>query len=91
MTLAAFGFPVLKFFPAESSGGLRWLKAVVEPLPEIRFFPTGGVNGGNARAYLALGNVVAVGGSWVAPPQAVAAGDFAGITERARAAAALRP
>jgi 2-dehydro-3-deoxyphosphogluconate aldolase/(4S)-4-hydroxy-2-oxoglutarate aldolase len=90
MTLAALGFPVLKFFPAEPSGGLRWLKAVAEPLPDVRFCPTGGVNDGNAAAYLALANVLAVGGSWVASRQAIAAGDFAGIAERARAAAALR-
>jgi 2-dehydro-3-deoxyphosphogluconate aldolase/(4S)-4-hydroxy-2-oxoglutarate aldolase len=90
MTLAALGFPVLKFFPAEPSGGLRWLNAVAEPLPDIRFCPTGGLNGDNAAAFLALRNVLAVGGSWVASPQAVAAGDFAGITARARIAAALR-
>ena len=90
MTLAALGFPVLKFFPAEPSGGVRWLKAVAEPLPDVRFCPTGGINGDNAATYLALRNVLAVGGSWVAPAQAIAAGDFAGITARARAAAALR-
>ena len=90
MTLAAFGFPVLKFFPAEASGGIRWLRAVAEPLPEVRFCPTGGVNGGNAGDYLALANVLAVGGSWVAPAKAIASGDFAGITARVRAAAALR-
>jgi len=90
MTLAAFGFPVLKFFPAEPAGGVRWLNAVNEPLPDIRFCPTGGVNGDNAASYLALRNVLAVGGSWVAPPAAIAAGDFAGITARARIAAALR-
>jgi 2-dehydro-3-deoxyphosphogluconate aldolase/(4S)-4-hydroxy-2-oxoglutarate aldolase len=90
MTLAALGFPVLKFFPAEPSGGARWLKAVAEPLPDIRFCPTGGINGDNARDYLSLHNVLAVGGSWVAPAAAVAAGDFAGIAARARAAAALR-
>ena len=71
---------MLKFFPAEASGGVRWLKAVVEPLPEIRFCPTGGINGDNAASYLALANVLAVGGSWVAPAEAIAAGDFAGIT-----------
>ena len=49
MTLAAFGFPVLKFFPAEPSGGVRWLKAVVEPLPDIRFCPTGGVTATTRR------------------------------------------
>ena len=90
MALAVLGFPVLKFFPAEASGGLRWLKAVAEPLPDIRFCPTGGVNADNAASYLALTNVLAVGGSWVAPPAAIAAGDFAGITARARIAAALR-
>jgi 2-dehydro-3-deoxyphosphogluconate aldolase/(4S)-4-hydroxy-2-oxoglutarate aldolase len=90
MALAALGFPVLKFFPAEPSGGLRWLTAMAEPLPDIRYCPTGGVNGDNAASYLALANVLAVGGSWVAPRQAIAAGDFAGITARARVAAALR-
>jgi 2-dehydro-3-deoxyphosphogluconate aldolase/(4S)-4-hydroxy-2-oxoglutarate aldolase len=90
MMLAAMDFAVLKFFPAEQSGGVRWLRAVAEPLPQIRFCPTGGINGENAAFYLALRNVIAVGGSWVAPPEAVSAGDFAGITARARAAAALR-
>jgi 2-dehydro-3-deoxyphosphogluconate aldolase/(4S)-4-hydroxy-2-oxoglutarate aldolase len=89
MTLAAIGFAVLKFFPAEPSGGIAWLKAVAEPLPDIRFCPTGGINGENAAAYLALRSVLAVGGSWVAPAHAIAEGDFAGITARARAAAAL--
>ncbi len=91
MTLAALGFPVLKFFPAEPSGGVRWLKSVAEPLPHIRFCPTGGINGDNAAAYLALRNVIAVGGSWMAPAQAIAAGDFKGITARAAAALSLRP
>lgn len=90
MTLAAMGFPVLKFFPAEPSGGARWLRAVAEPLPGVRFCPTGGVNGDNAASYLALGNVLAVGGSWVAPADLIATGDFAAITARARAAASLR-
>jgi 2-dehydro-3-deoxyphosphogluconate aldolase/(4S)-4-hydroxy-2-oxoglutarate aldolase len=90
MTLAALGFPVLKFFPAEPSGGTRWLRAVAEPLPDIRFCPTGGVSDDNAASYLALPNVIAVGGSWVAPAQAIASGDFAGITARGCAAAGLR-
>ena len=90
MTLAALGFPVLKFFPAEPSGGTRWLGAVAEPLPHIRFCPTGGINAANAASYLKLGNVLAVGGSWVAPREAIANGDFAGISARAAAAAALR-
>ena len=90
MALAAQGFSVLKFFPAEQAGGVRWLKSVAEPLPHIRFCPTGGVNGDNAADYLALRNVIAVGGSWIAPAQAIAAGDFAAITARAAAAVSLR-
>ena len=90
MTLAAMGFPVLKFFPTETSGGVRWLRAIAEPLPGIRFCPTGGVNGDNAASYLALSHVLAVGGSWVTPFELVAAGDFAAVTTRARTAAALR-
>jgi 2-dehydro-3-deoxyphosphogluconate aldolase/(4S)-4-hydroxy-2-oxoglutarate aldolase len=89
MTLADRGFPVLKFFPAEPSGGVRWLKAVAAPLPHIRFCPTGGIDAANAAAYLALSNVIAVGGSWVAPRDAVAAHDFARITTLARSAAGL--
>jgi 2-dehydro-3-deoxyphosphogluconate aldolase / (4S)-4-hydroxy-2-oxoglutarate aldolase len=91
MMLAALGFPVLKFFPAEVAGGVAFLKAVAAPLPDIRFCPTGGIDQRNAAAYLALPNVVAVGGSWVAPKDAVAAGDFARITVLTRAAANLRP
>jgi 2-dehydro-3-deoxyphosphogluconate aldolase / (4S)-4-hydroxy-2-oxoglutarate aldolase len=90
MTLASRGFKVMKFFPAEASGGIAWLKAVAEPLPKIRFCPTGGINQNNAAAYLALPNVAAVGGSWIAPRDAVAAGDFARVTVLAREAAQLR-
>jgi 2-dehydro-3-deoxyphosphogluconate aldolase / (4S)-4-hydroxy-2-oxoglutarate aldolase len=91
MMLAALGFPVLKFFPAEVAGGVAFLKAVAAPLPDMRFCPTGGIDQRNAAAYLALPNVIAVGGSWVAPKDAVAAGDFARITVLTRAAANLRP
>jgi 2-dehydro-3-deoxyphosphogluconate aldolase/(4S)-4-hydroxy-2-oxoglutarate aldolase len=90
MALAARGFSALKFFPAEASGGVRWLKAVAGPLPALRFCPTGGIDAANAAAYLALGNVAAVGGTWVAPADAVAARDFARITALAREAAKLR-
>ena len=90
MTLADLGFPVLKLFPAEPSGGVRWLKAVAGPLPEVRFCPTGGIDAANAASYLALRNVVAVGGSWVAPADAIAAGAFERITSLAKAAAQLR-
>jgi 2-dehydro-3-deoxyphosphogluconate aldolase/(4S)-4-hydroxy-2-oxoglutarate aldolase len=91
MALVDLGFKTLKFFPAESSGGISWLKSISGPLPDLRFCPTGGIDGKNAAAYLALPNVVAVGGSWPAPSAAVAAGDYARITALAREAAALRP
>jgi 2-dehydro-3-deoxyphosphogluconate aldolase/(4S)-4-hydroxy-2-oxoglutarate aldolase len=84
------GFQCLKFFPAEAAGGVVWLKAASAPLPHLRFCPTGGIDMRNAAAYLALANVLAVGGSWVAPREAVAAGRFAAITALAREAAALR-
>jgi len=90
MALADLGFSVVKFFPAESCGGVGFLKAVAAPLPELRFFPSGGIDASNAQAYLALPNVIAVGGSWVAPKAALAARDFAKITALARAASAFR-
>jgi 2-dehydro-3-deoxyphosphogluconate aldolase/(4S)-4-hydroxy-2-oxoglutarate aldolase len=90
MALAARGFKVLKFFPAEASGGMAWLKSVAAPLPEAKFCPTGGIDGKNVAAYLACPNVLAVGGSWVAPKDAIASGDFSRITQLAREAAALR-
>jgi 2-dehydro-3-deoxyphosphogluconate aldolase/(4S)-4-hydroxy-2-oxoglutarate aldolase len=90
MALAAHGFAVLKFFPAEASGGVAFLKSVAEPLPKLKFCPTGGIGAHNAAAYLVLPNVLAVGGSWPAPKEAIAAGDFPRITALARAAAQLR-
>ncbi|HEX2216420.1 MAG TPA: bifunctional 4-hydroxy-2-oxoglutarate aldolase/2-dehydro-3-deoxy-phosphogluconate aldolase [Xanthobacteraceae bacterium] len=90
MALAARGFSLLKFFPAEACGGVAWLNAVVAPLPQMRFCPTGGIGANNAAAYLALPNVAAVGGSWVAPKEALASGDLARIRMLARDAAALK-
>lgn len=90
MALGARGFKVLKFFPAEASGGVAWLKSVAAPLPELKFCPTGGIDSRNIATYLACPNVLAVGGSWVAPKDAIAAGDFARITQLAREASALR-
>ena len=90
MALMEQGFRVLKFFPADMSGGLGWLKAVAAPLAELRFCPTGGVNAETAPAYLALGNVACVGGSWVAPKGAVEAGDWARIERLAAAALGLK-
>jgi 2-dehydro-3-deoxyphosphogluconate aldolase/(4S)-4-hydroxy-2-oxoglutarate aldolase len=90
VALAERGFPLLKFFPAEASGGARWLKWVSEPLPKLRFCPTGGLTLENASTYLALPNVPVVGGTWPAPREAIIAGDFARITMLAREAAKLR-
>lgn len=84
------GYTCFKFFPAEQLGGIAGLKALGAPLPGARFCPTGGIGRDQARAYLALGNVLCVGGSWVAPAQMIAAGDWAGIEALARQAAALR-
>jgi 2-dehydro-3-deoxyphosphogluconate aldolase/(4S)-4-hydroxy-2-oxoglutarate aldolase len=90
MALGARGFKVLKFFPAEASGGTAWLKSIAAPLPELKFCPTGGIDSKNIATYLACPNVLAVGGSWVAPKDAIASADFARITQLARAASALR-
>lgn len=84
------GLTHFKFFPAEQAGGASMLKAFSGPFATARFCPTGGVTTANAPAYLSLPNVLCVGGSWIATPEQIAAGDWAGITERARAAAALR-
>ncbi|WP_420012699.1 bifunctional 4-hydroxy-2-oxoglutarate aldolase/2-dehydro-3-deoxy-phosphogluconate aldolase [Tateyamaria sp.] len=89
MALLARGYDMLKFFPAEASGGAPALKAIGAPLPQISFCPTGGVSMANAESYLSLPNVVCAGGSWVAPKDKVQAGDWAGIEELAREAAAL--
>jgi 2-dehydro-3-deoxyphosphogluconate aldolase/(4S)-4-hydroxy-2-oxoglutarate aldolase len=89
MRLLEQGYRCLKFFPAEPAGGVAYLEALAAPLPEARFCPTGGVDAAKARAYLSLPNVLCVGGSWVAPKDALAAGDWPRITGLARAAAAL--
>jgi 2-dehydro-3-deoxyphosphogluconate aldolase / (4S)-4-hydroxy-2-oxoglutarate aldolase len=90
LTLLEYGYALQKFFPAEPAGGVSYLKALASPLSGVRFCPTGGVGAKNAPAYLALPNVVCVGGSWVAPDEAVAAGDWTRIETLAREAAALR-
>jgi 2-dehydro-3-deoxyphosphogluconate aldolase/(4S)-4-hydroxy-2-oxoglutarate aldolase len=89
MMLAGLGFPLLKFFPAEAAGGIAFLKAVAAPLPHVKFCPTGGIDQRNLVSYLALPNVVAVGGSWVCPREAIAAGDFVRITALAQEAVEL--
>ena len=74
---------------AATSGGAPALKALGAPLPQMSFCPTGGISAGNADDYLGLSNVACVGGSWVAPAAAVAAGDWAAIETLAREARAL--
>jgi 2-dehydro-3-deoxyphosphogluconate aldolase/(4S)-4-hydroxy-2-oxoglutarate aldolase len=91
MSLAEAGFRMLKFFPAGPAGGVEYLKALGAPLPATRFCPTGGIGPMNAPDYLALSNVVCVGGSWVAPRDALDAADWARITSLSRAASALAP
>ena len=89
MALQDAGFTAMKFFPANAAGGIGFIKALASPLPGISFCPTGGITQDSARDWLALSNIACVGGSWVASQAAIAAGDFDGITDRARAAAAL--
>ena len=89
MRLLERGYDMLKFFPAEAAGGVRALKAIGAPIPQVSFCPTGGVTPRNAPDYLALGNVVCAGGSWVVPADRVATRDWAGIEAAARDAAAL--
>jgi 2-dehydro-3-deoxyphosphogluconate aldolase / (4S)-4-hydroxy-2-oxoglutarate aldolase len=91
MGLMERGFRHMKFFPAEPAGGVPYLKALAAPLPEAVFCPTGGLTEANAGQYLALSNVICVGGAWVAPQDMVDAGNWAGITALARRAAGLRP
>ena len=85
----AAGFTRFKLFPANIAGGMDALKAFASPFQQAKFCPTGGVNAKNAADYLALPNVVCVGGSWVAPADAVRAGDWDRITKLAREASAL--
>ncbi|UQZ89908.1 2-dehydro-3-deoxyphosphogluconate aldolase [Deltaproteobacteria bacterium Smac51] len=81
-----FGLTVLKFFPAEPSGGIPMLKALKGPYGHVSFMPTGGINAKNAAAYLALDNVTAIGGSWMVTPELLSARDFSAITRLSREA-----
>lgn len=89
MKARARGVTLLKFFPAEGLGGVRMLKALSGPFPGIRFIPTGGINATNLPEYLALPNVVACGGSWMATSSMIAEGQFDEITRLAREAQAI--
>jgi 2-dehydro-3-deoxyphosphogluconate aldolase / (4S)-4-hydroxy-2-oxoglutarate aldolase len=74
------GFNLVKFFPAEQSGGIKALRALAGPFPDVRFCPTGGIGEANAASWLAEPNVVAVGGSWLCPASDIRSGNWAGIT-----------
>ena len=89
MSLLEQGFTFQKFFPAEATGGASALGSLAGPLPQITFCPTGGITPLNAKIYLALPNIVCVGGSWIAPKALVAAGAWDEITQIARRAADL--
>jgi 2-dehydro-3-deoxyphosphogluconate aldolase/(4S)-4-hydroxy-2-oxoglutarate aldolase len=88
MAALARGFDVVKFFPAVPAGGIAALKALAGPFPQVKFCPTGGIGEDNFADWLALPNVSAVGGSWLAPSADIRAGNWAAITERARRAVA---
>lgn len=89
MCLLARGYDMLKFFPAEASGGAPALRALGAPLPQITFCPTGGISAANASSYLSLQNVLCAGGSWVAPKDLVSARKWTEIEILARNAANL--
>ncbi len=80
MQALAHGFDVVKFFPAEQAGGIKALRALAGPFPNVRFCPTGGIGAANAREWLAEPNVVAVGGSWLCPAAEIKSDNWAGIT-----------
>ena len=83
------GITEMKFFPAEAAGGTAFLGSIASPVPAARFCPTGGITAATAGDYLALPNVGCVGGSWLTPREAVAAGDWARVERLAAEAAAL--
>lgn len=89
MLAAEEGFRFLKFFPAASAGGAAMLKAWASVFADVTFCPTGGITAASAADYLALANVRVVGGSWLTPPDALAAADWPRIERLAREAASL--
>jgi len=90
MQANADGYQFLKFFPATAAGGIPMLKALAGPFHDVRFCPTGGITAETAPQFLALPHVPVCGGSWLTPADAVEAGDWARITELARATSRLR-
>jgi 2-dehydro-3-deoxyphosphogluconate aldolase/(4S)-4-hydroxy-2-oxoglutarate aldolase len=89
MAARALGICVMKLFPVEALGGAAWLKALAPVFPGVAFCPTGGIDEANAAEYLVLPNVPMVGGSWMAPKDAIAAGDWRRVRRLAERAAAI--
>ncbi|WP_041916535.1 bifunctional 4-hydroxy-2-oxoglutarate aldolase/2-dehydro-3-deoxy-phosphogluconate aldolase [Desulfocapsa sulfexigens] len=83
-----YGLREFKFFPAEAAGGIQMIKAIGAPFPQATFCPTGGISPENYKKYLGLGNVACVGGSWLAPGDAMKQGAWQKITDLARKALA---
>jgi len=81
-----FGLEVVKFFPAEQSGGLDYIKAIAAPFPSLKFMPTGGINAGNIAKYIAFDKIFACGGSWMVSADLINSGDFEKITALSREA-----
>ncbi len=89
MAALDLGIEVVKFFPAEASGGVATLRALAAPFPQLRFVPTGGISETNAASYLGLESVLAVGGSWMVSRAMLRANDFTEVARQARFAARL--
>lgn len=90
MKLASHGFKFLKFFPAEAAGGTAMLKSIGAPLPQVTFCPTGGITLATAPNYLALSNVICVGGTWMLDKQLIANKDWQAIETLARQASEIK-
>ena len=88
-TALEFGLDVVKFFPAEASGGLKYIKAIAAPYVGMKFMPTGGINEKNVREYLSYNRIIACGGSWMVKGDLIKAGDFDKIKELTAEAAAI--
>ena len=90
MKLASHGFKFLKFFPAEAAGGTAMLKSIGGPLPQVTFCPTGGISLETAPNYLALKNVICVGGTWMLDKQLIENKDWQAIEALARQASEVK-
>ena len=88
-TALGFGLDVVKFFPAEPAGGLKYIKAIAAPYVGMKFMPTGGINAENVKEYLKYDRILACGGSWMVKGDLIKAGDFAKIKELTAEAAAI--